>query len=138
MEKFWFCGKIKFINPPNNHFFIKKFEIHLNRRHESQDPKKSQNSQKMKKSPLLIILENIFYKSVSFVVRCNFNISKKIILSLRGSLLWYLYHLGKWPEENFCNKKIRDLISFEVLIHFLNFCVRSNDFGHLFEILSSI
>ena len=35
------------------------------------------------------------------------------------------------PRGIFAIKKIWVLISFEVLIHFLNFCVKSNDFGHL-------
>ena len=55
----------------------------------------------MKKSPLLIILENIFYKSVSFVVRCNFNISKKNNFVFKGVIVVIFVSFGKMARGEF-------------------------------------
>ena len=60
----------------------------------------------MKKPPLLIVLKNHLYTSVSSVSRYHFDYWKIKIFQKFYNFFGKLYHLEKWPEENFFNKKI--------------------------------
>ena len=60
-----------------------------------QSQKKSQNSQKMKKTPLLIVLKNLLYTIVKGVSRCHFNFSDINFFQKFHDFFAKLYHLGK-------------------------------------------